>query len=268
MASVRQKYGAIHGLIHAAGVLADRKIIDKTPEQFNAVFDTKIYGLLNLLRSTRHDSLRFLAFFSSVTARFGRPGQSDYAIANEIMNKAAHLEALLRPQTKVVSIGWGPWDGGMVNDGLRREFAKIGAELIPRADGALALTDEMVYGSDGENEIIVGSGFNLPTEADICDISYSFPCSSEIMPALNDHAFGGRAILPMAFTMEYFAQAAITRYPLLTFTGVDDLQVLKPIPIAHGSHAEVVCSSAVSSGQLLPAKQGLFRTARKTLLLS
>ena len=249
--NVRGKYGAIHGLIHAAGVLADRKITDKTQAQFDAVFDTKIYGLMNLLEATRQDDLKFLAFFSSVTARFGRPGQSDYAIANEVMNKAAHVEARLRPHTRVVSIGWGPWDGGMVNDGLRREFAKIGAELIPREDGALALTDEMVYGSSSELEIIVGSGFNLPTETDICEKSYIFPCSFDVMPALNDHAFGGQAILPMAFAMEYFAQAAIERYPRLSFVGVDNLQILKPIHIIHGRQAEVVCEPAVSSGRIL-----------------
>ncbi|MDO5295383.1 MAG: SDR family oxidoreductase [bacterium] len=248
---VRQKYGAIHGIIHAAGVLADRKITDKTIDQFNAVFDTKIYGLLNLLQASRSDELKFLAFFSSVTARFGRPGQSDYAIANEIMNKAAHLEAILRPHTQVVSIGWGPWDGGMVNDGLRREFAKIGAELIPRDEGALALTDEMVYGDGREQEIIVGTGFNLPSEDDICEKSYIFPCSFDIMPILNDHAFGGQAVLPMAFALEYFAQAATERYPRLNFVGVDDLQIRKPIAIVHGRQAVVVCESAISAGTML-----------------
>ncbi|MBQ7567234.1 SDR family oxidoreductase [bacterium] len=248
---IRSRYGSINALIHAAGVLADKKITDKTRAQFDAVFDTKVYGLINLLQATRQDDLRFIAFFSSVTARFGRPGQSDYAIANEIMNKAAHLEATLRPQAKVVSIGWGPWDGGMVNDGLRREFAKIGAELIPRGEGALALADEMVYGAPEEQEIIFGSGFSLPSEADICERVYAFPCSSEAIPALNDHAFGGRSVMPMALIMEYFCQAAKLRYPQLEFAGVDNLQVLKPIQTEDGMLADVVCASGISAGRLV-----------------
>ena len=249
--AVRAKHGPIAAVIHAAGVLADRKITDKTRAQFDSVFDTKVYGLINLLQATRGDDLRFIGFFSSVTARFGRPGQSDYAIANEIMNKAARLEASLRPQTRVVAIGWGPWDGGMVNDGLRREFAKIGAELIPRDQGALALADELIYGALSENEIIMGTGFDLPSEPDLSGRDFVFPCSGLTLPMLNDHAFGGRAILPLAFIQEYFCQAATQRYPRLSFLGVDNIQVTKPVPVQDGQEVTVTCEPAIVAGSQL-----------------
>ena len=76
------------------------------------------------------DELRALALFSSSTARFGRRGQVDYAVANEVLNKRARQEALRRPGCRVVALGWGPWDGGMVTPGLRRLFQAEGVELI------------------------------------------------------------------------------------------------------------------------------------------
>ena len=48
-----------------------------------------------------------------------------------------------KPDVQVVSINWGPWDGGMVNDGLRREFTKKGIDLIPLKQGAQQLVLEL-----------------------------------------------------------------------------------------------------------------------------
>ena len=41
---IRAVHGPIAGIIHGAGVLEDRLIIDKTVDQFERVFDTKVKG--------------------------------------------------------------------------------------------------------------------------------------------------------------------------------------------------------------------------------
>src|SRR5262249_52024947 len=105
---VRAKHGPISGLIHGAGVLADRRIVDQTDEQFASVFDTKVAGLRALLDGARDDELKLLVLFSSTTARLGRVGQAAYAAANEALNKAAQHEARLRPNCRVRSLEWGP----------------------------------------------------------------------------------------------------------------------------------------------------------------
>ena len=38
----------------------------------------------------------------------------------------------------MVSVNWGPWDGGMVTAALKREFEKNSITLIPLAAGAVA----------------------------------------------------------------------------------------------------------------------------------
>ena len=84
-----------------------------------AVFDTKVIGLRVLLDATADDPLKLLCMFSSVAARAGNDGQSDYAMANEVLNKVAVAERARRGAGCVVkSFRWGPWAGGMVTPAL------------------------------------------------------------------------------------------------------------------------------------------------------
>ncbi len=228
----RRELGPIRGLIHAAGVLADRRIEDKTPEQFDSVFDTKVQGLRHLLAALTEDDLHFMAFFSSVTARFGRPGQSDYAMANEVMNKTARLEAARRPGTRVVALGWGPWDGGMVDDSLRREFEKIGVGLIPRDTGAASLVEELRRGAADEVEVILGTGFADATRATEPVEVFRRSLDLASNPILEDHVLAGSPVLPMALMVEWLGEAARQGSPQHRLVGLEGLRVLRPVRIA------------------------------------
>ena len=42
---IREQFGPVHGLVHGAGVLADRRIEDKTVAQFELVYGTKVAGV-------------------------------------------------------------------------------------------------------------------------------------------------------------------------------------------------------------------------------
>ena len=99
---IRSEYGPVAAVIHAAGTLEDRLIVDKTPEQFDKVFDTKVGGLNVLLNSVRNDDLKYIVLFSSVSARLGNKGQADYAMANEVLNKIAQREAAARKGCRVI----------------------------------------------------------------------------------------------------------------------------------------------------------------------
>ncbi len=155
ISQMHREWGPTRGVIHGAGVLADGRIEDKTREQFERVFETKVSGLRHLLGAISPNDLRVLGLFSSYTARFGRVGQSDYAIANEVLNKLARQFAIERPQTRVVSFNWGPWDGGMVTGGLKHLFASEGVGLIPLAEGAELLVRELSHAETRPVEVLV-----------------------------------------------------------------------------------------------------------------
>src|SRR5439155_2586530 len=129
--------------VHGAGILADRRIEDLTADDFDRVYSTKVEGLRNLLDMLAHEELKALVLFSSTTGRFGRVGQLAYAAANEVLNKTAQVEARRRPGCRVVAVNWGPWDGGMVTPGLRKQFESEGVGLIPLHDGAVFVVQEL-----------------------------------------------------------------------------------------------------------------------------
>lgn len=148
--------GTITGLVHGAGVLADRLIMDKTRNEFDRVFGTKVTGVSTVLQALDAAALKHIAFFSSAAARFGNAGQADYAIANEVLNRFAHQFANTLPAARVKSFNWGPWDGGMVDDALARHFEAQGVGLIPIAIGARIFADQILHGNPQQVEILVG----------------------------------------------------------------------------------------------------------------
>src|SRR5205823_574264 len=154
-ARVRQEFGPVRGLIHGAGVLADARIEDKSGEQFDRVYGTKVAGLRALLAAVAPEDLRALVLFSSSTGRFGRTGQVDYAVANEVLNKVARQQARRLPGCRVVSVNWGPWDGGMVTPALKKLFEQEGIGVIPLAEGARYLVQELRAGDRGAVEVVV-----------------------------------------------------------------------------------------------------------------
>ncbi len=245
---LQRDYGPVRGLIHGAGVLADQKIEDKTREQFDRVFDTKVVGLRNLLGAVPAEALRVLALFSSFTGRYGRTGQIDYAIANEVLNKLAQQFHRREPGCRVVSFNWGPWDGGMVQGGLKALFAKEGVGLIPLDAGAelfardvrqpaTSLVEVVVLGP-GSKPLSSGSAHvpavkpsaesapGLPSDA---RLSWEREISVAKFPILNDHVLGGKAVLPVALVTEMLAHGVMHRHPGLEFIGLDRLKIFKGI---------------------------------------
>jgi NAD(P)-dependent dehydrogenase (short-subunit alcohol dehydrogenase family) len=150
----RTRFGHPVGLIHGAGVIHDKLLRDKTPESFDRVLGTKLDGALNLARLLKPEALRFTAFFSSIAGRFGNEGQSDYAAANDALNKVA-VWLDRRWPGRVMSINWGPWAGlGMVSE-LEGHLGRRGLGMIPPDVGAAAFADELQFGRKGEVEILV-----------------------------------------------------------------------------------------------------------------
>jgi acyl transferase domain-containing protein/NAD(P)-dependent dehydrogenase (short-subunit alcohol dehydrogenase family) len=237
---VRRSTGPITGIVHGAGVLADRKIDDQTDEQFETVYSTKVGGLKTVLEATKVDPLKFVAVFSSSTGRFGRIGQVAYAAANEAVNKLAQVEARRRPDSRVVAVNWGPWDGGMVTPALRGVFEAEGIALIPLADGARHLLTELTAGDDAVETVVLGAGSRFDfiepivapdVQEDASPVAFERAVTLENHPVLSAHVIDGRAVLPMALTVEWLAHGAMHGNPGLALIGLDDLRIYHPVTV-------------------------------------
>jgi len=229
---VRAEWGPIAGLIHTAGVLADKRISEKTDEQFDRVFDTKVAGLRALLAATAGDPLKLLCVFSSVSARCGNIGQADYAMANEVLAKVAGSEQRRRPGLLVKSLGWGPWEGGMVTPQLKRRLAALGVPMIPLAVGARMFTDEMRATQSDQVELVLGSEPRSEpllesAEAKVHELKLRVCRDSH--PYLAGHAIGGTPVVPVVLAAEWLSRGARCFRPGLALVALHDLTVLKGI---------------------------------------
>ena len=245
---IRSSLGPVKAVVHGAGVLEDRLIIDKTHRQFSKVFSTKVQGLQNILEAVKGEPLKYLVLFSSVAARMGNKGQADYAMANEALNKIAQQQSVACPDCRVVSINWGPWDGGMVSASLKREFTRKNIRLIPPESGVQCLLHEMAAGADAAIEVVIGAELN-PTaqpqqlaDADtLSDITCPPPRPAglaltlkrevdvENLPILTSHVLDGKPVVPFALMAEWFGQGALHENPGLSLLGIDDMRLMKGI---------------------------------------
>lgn len=220
---VRHDWGPVTAVVHGAGWLADRRIADKTDEQFAQVYDTKVAGWYALMAATATDPLRLLCVFSSVAARFGNPGQSDYAMANETLNHLANAERGRRPDCRVVSIGWGPWAGGMVTPSLATHFISRGIPLIPLDTGAAAFVSEV---DSYSGDVVVAAGIELPQS----EIAIEVTVSAATHAQLADHTPAETPVLPFAVALEWFAAAARSRHPTRAVE-LADVRVLRRVDL-------------------------------------
>ncbi len=198
---IHQNFGRIQGIIHGAGVLADKLIREKPEEQFRRVFETKVQGLKNLLKLTRKDPLKVICCFSSVASRTGNTGQVAYAMANEVLNKVSQIEKIEREKKGtpciIKSINWGPWDGGMVSPQLKAHFESQGIALLDIKAGAVAFVDELNAPLDSAVEVVIGgSMINWAKQRPNNQCTFDLYIHQAFQPWLTDHQIKEQVVIP------------------------------------------------------------------------
>ncbi len=232
LADVIERFGAITGIIHGAGNLADKRIEKKSIQDFENVYAAKVKGLENLLRCIPASKLQYLVLFSSVVGFYGNVGQSDYAIANEILNKSAHLIKHNYPNCHVIAINWGPWESGMVSAELKKAFAERGIEVIPVETGTQILVNELTTANQDTVQLVIGSPLiyvpsTLSHELKTYCIKRQLTLAEN--PFLQDHVIAGRPVLPATCGLLWMTNACEQLYPGFTAFSSPNFKVLKGI---------------------------------------
>jgi len=156
------RFGSLHGVIHAAGLLRDARLVEKSLADMRDVLAPKVLGTLNLDRATRGLPLDFFACFSSVSALIGNTGQCDYAYGNRFMDSFAEQRERLREvglrHGKSLSIDWSYWaEGGMQVAAATHELLSHlwGIEPIGSDEGCQALLDALTL---ADSHVLVARG--------------------------------------------------------------------------------------------------------------
>jgi acyl transferase domain-containing protein/acyl carrier protein len=138
VARVIAHHGAIHGVIHAAGVLDDSLIHVKSADSARGVLRPKVTGTLALHEALGDVDLDFWVNCSSVSALIGLPGQADYAAANAFLDAFSRWRGS-RDRGRTVAVDWQAWrDVGMLNAPSRSPAVPPASEgWTPKSDGLL-----------------------------------------------------------------------------------------------------------------------------------
>lgn len=156
LATIRQECGAVHGLIHGAGIIDDCLIEKKTVAEFKNVYYTKAVSVFNLALGLRNDPLQFVFLFSSLASYTGTPGQTDYVAANEVINAAAKYWNARVPYP-VRSLLWSVWtESGLVaSSATQRQMARLGLAGISNEQGIKLLHDELIGGDKYDDWVLL-----------------------------------------------------------------------------------------------------------------
>eukprot|EP00727_Mastigamoeba_balamuthi_P002593 m51a1_g12330 putative 2-nitropropane dioxygenase (5051) ;mRNA; r:463581-479334 len=214
----------ITGIFHASGVVRDKRVENKTTEDFAAVYGVKLTGLRNLLTAFEEKfglaQLKQLVVYSSLAGYFGNGGQSDYSMANDALSKVAQRIAKALPHCATRSLCFGPWDGGMVTPVLKAHFKSHGIQIIPREGGAqqVARILSRPHGGNQDVQWLMGNWKTAPVSprkhALAVGINLERPVTEGDRNAvLLSHVIQGRVVVPMTAAIGLLAIHALRTHP-------------------------------------------------------
>ncbi|HSV48173.1 MAG TPA: KR domain-containing protein, partial [Ramlibacter sp.] len=224
IAICRMRWGGLHGVFHAAGVMDDGPIASRQREAVQSVLRPKALAAQLLHELLPPGSLDLFALFSSTSVYLGPPGQVDYVAAN------AFLDALAASRPDGLAIHWGIWgDKGMA----ARAYHRQGSE--PEAGRVL-------------HPLL---GQPAPAEA---GAAFEARYDPKELWVLNEHTVAGQPVLPGTAYIE-IARAALAQLHPACAVEIRALSFEEAMVFADGAPRQVRV-------ELRPAGEGYDFTVR------
>lgn len=220
----RARFGAVHGVLHTAGVLNDGVIQLKDDAAVSAVWAPKVQGTVVLeaaLAAVQADApLDFLVLFSSISSFAGLAGQVDYAAANAFLDAYAQ-ERLMRDGTHTVAVNWSQWQEVGMAAALAQQLGLAPAAAASQPVGHPLVAD-CVKDAPHERE-------------------YSTHFSTASHWLLDEHRIkGGEALIPGTGYLE-LVRAAFAHHPPAAGQVIElrDVTFLSPFVVHGGEDKEL-----------------------------
>ena len=218
------RFGAIHGVIHAAGAPGDGLIQRKTGAAAAQVLAPKVQGALTLAQALRDVPLDWMMLCSSLTAITGGLGQVDYCAANAFLDAFAAARTQ-RDGAFTVAINWDSWrETGMAVDAVQRLRPTPMVAALPTPTGVQKTVSHPLFVEgwiDGEGQACYISRFRVDEQW-----------------VLHEHRLLGQATLPATAYLE-LARAAFAELTQQTALEMRELFLLQPLVVADDAQVEV-----------------------------
>jgi acyl transferase domain-containing protein/acyl carrier protein len=154
IARADDRFGRIHGVIHAAGEVGEkaiRTVQEMDPDECTSQFQAKIHGLNVLAGALRGRELDFFILQSSLSSVLGGLGFAAYSAANH------YLDAFARKQSQTNGAHWVSvnWDGWRFDEEKRFGAAPVELAISPE-DGVEVF--QRLLSVDGFNQVVISTG--------------------------------------------------------------------------------------------------------------
>ncbi|MGE6708817.1 type I polyketide synthase [Hyphomonas sp. NPDC076881] len=179
LAQARERFGAVNGVFHAAGMIDDAPMAMKSLDEARRVLSAKAEGARVLDRLLPDGTLDVFAVFSSTSVLITPPGQSDYVAGNAI------AEAVAASRKDGMVITWGVW----ADIGMAKRAADAGA-----------------VGNAGSVHPLLGAR----QETKDGTLQFAETYSEATLWTLSEHRIGDIAVLPGAAYVEIASAAALS----------------------------------------------------------
>lgn len=248
------RFGAIDGVIHAAGAVNDGPLLTKSPAAVEDVFTPKIHGTQVLHALFPDGALDWLALFSSTSTVTAPAGQVDYVAANEYLNAYARSRA--GDRTRVVAIDWGIWS----------EVGMAAAAIAERTGARPAAAFE-----PAEMPLLDAAGFDAAGNR-----LFTATYGTAQRWLLDEHRTkAGDALVPGTGFLELAAEALAAHGETGAFE-IRDMFFLRPLQVADGAQRPVRIKLArtddgfgfeVRSGCVVDGREAFELNAQASLVL-
>lgn len=214
------RFGALHGVIHAAGVTGGGALQRRGMEHAGELLRAKVHGTLALDTALEGVPIDFFLLCSSLTALTGGFGQADYAAANAFLD--AYAEGANRPGERlVVSVNWDGWRevGAAARHAAQQTRARPATPVPPLPAHPLF---------SGWEAAVRGGAYRTDLAGDNWIVA--------------EHRVDGRLMVPGTAYLELVCAAALARgvsFPLR----VRELLLLAPLVVQPGERAALYTSA-------------------------
>lgn len=134
----------VRGVFHLAGQVRDTLLPEMTLDTFNAAYNPKVLGGYLLHKYLAAEPLDYFVLFASVASLLTTAGQTNYAAGNAFLDALAHYRRA--EGLPALSIDWGPWATGMIEElgliehyrnsrGMNSLAAEAGMDVLERVLG-------------------------------------------------------------------------------------------------------------------------------------
>jgi acyl transferase domain-containing protein/acyl carrier protein len=253
--------GEVDVLIHAAGLEVSHFLPDKPQAEYDLVFDVKVDGWFNLLHALRDAEVGSAVVFSSIAARFGNAGQTDYSAANDLLCKSVLAMRSGDSVSRGIAIDWTAWaEIGMATRGsIPKMMEMAGIDMLPPAIGVPVVRRELTAAGAGGEVLVAGAlgvmleerhptgGLDAESANELAaappgpmtgriagmSVGEGLKVLVDLDPSrqafLHDHRIDGVPVLPGVMGIEAFAEAATVLLPEWHVAAVEQVDLLAPV---------------------------------------